>query len=85
MYRTDTKRNTRKVLPNCFGGSISKAVTKQERKLLEGILFASKAVRFSAMEYYETLNDQTSKFHSVIFSFLDLLGEINRKLEEQLT
>jgi hypothetical protein len=60
-------------------------MSKQERKLLEGILFASKAVRFSAMEYYESMNDQSSKFHSVIFAFLDLLGEINRKLEEELT
>jgi len=60
-------------------------MSKQERKLLEGILFASKAVRFSAMEYYESMKDQSSKFHLVIFAFLDLLGEINRKLEEELT
>lgn len=58
---------------------------QQERKLLQGILFASKAVRFSAMEYFETLDNQTSKFHSVIFAFLDLLGEANSRLEEELT
>jgi uncharacterized protein with HEPN domain len=57
---------------------------QQERKLLQGILFASKAVRFSAMEYFETLENQTSKFHSVIFAFLDLLGEANSKLEEAI-
>lgn len=57
---------------------------QQERKLLQGILFASKAVRFSAMEYFETLDNQTSKFHSVIFAFLDLLGEANSKLEEAI-
>lgn len=60
-------------------------MTKAERKLLEGILFASKAVRFSAMEYYESMNDQTGRFHSIIFAFLDLLGEANKKLEEELT
>jgi hypothetical protein len=60
-------------------------MTQTERKLLEGILFASKAVRFSAMEYYESMNDQTSRFHSIIFAFLDLLGEANKKLEEELT
>jgi len=59
-------------------------MTKQERKLLEGILFASKAVRFSAMEYWECMTEQTGKFYSVIFSFLDLLGEINRNLEQEL-
>jgi len=57
---------------------------QQERKLLQGILFASKAVRFSAMEYFETLDNQTSRFHSVIFAFLDLLGEANSKLEEAI-
>jgi len=57
---------------------------QQERKLLQGILFASKAVRFSAMEYFETLENQTSKFHSVVFAFLDLLGEANSKLEEAI-